>query len=194
MRGALIAVLFSLWAVPVGAQEATPAQEVNPVEEDQPQIRLFPSPVLVFNRSRLYAESEFGQRIETQYDTAGRALEAENAAFQAELEAEERSIAERRESMTVEEFRAEAEAFDIKVQQIRAQQDARVDALEAARLAGQEEFYARSRPILGQLMIDNRAVVLLEDSDAYLFLTSIDITDQAIAAVNALLGDGTDPP
>ena len=189
------AVGIALLTAPVAlAQETTVPQTVVPVQEQNPQIRVFPSPVLVVDLDRLYAESDFGRRVEQEYETAGLALEAENAAFQAELEAEERSIADRRDEMTAEEFRAEAAAFDIKVQQIRAQQDARVAALEAARLTGQTDFQERARPVLGQIMIDNRGVILLEHSDAYLFLTSIDITDQAIAAVNAVLGDGTSEP
>jgi len=194
MRAAWVVALSVLAAPFAVAQDATVPQTVVPVQEQGPQVRVFPSPVLVVDLDRLYAESDFGRRIEAEYESAGLALEADNAAFQSELEAEESSIAERRDEMTVEEFRAEAEAFDIKVQEIRAQQDARVEALERARSAGQADFQERARPVLGQIMIDNRGVVLLEHTEVYLFLTSIDITDQAIAAVNAVLGDGSSAP
>ena len=190
LRAAVVAFgLIAASAQPLAAQQAPAAQP-----EDQQQVRVIPSPVLVVDIERVYAESEFGRRIESDYQNAGLLLSSENDAFLAELEAEERNIADRRDDMTVEEFRAEAEAFDIKVQDIRAQQDELVETLEARRLAGQTAFETQLRPILGQLMIDNRGVVLLEKEAAYLFVTNIDITDQAIAAVNAALGDGASDP
>ena len=190
LRAAAVAFgLIAASAQPFAAQQAPAASP-----EDQQQVRVIPSPVLVVDIERVYAESEFGRRIESDYQNAGLLLSSENDAFLAELEAEERNIADRRDDMTVEEFRAEAEAFDIKVQDIRAQQDELVETLEARRLAGQTAFETQLRPILGQLMIDNRGVVLLEKEAAYLFVTNIDITDQAIAAVNAALGDGASDP
>jgi len=92
--------------------------------------------------------------------------------------------------MEVEAFRAEAEAFDAKVQRIRSEQDAKEQALSDSVEQGRTEFLNAATPVLAGLMIDSGAAVILQRRDVFLSASLVDITDEAIAAIDAQLGEG----
>ena len=149
------------------------------------------SPILTIDVDRLVAETRYGERLGEDLQAQEEALAAENRRIEAELTAEEQSLTERRPTMEVEAFRAEAEAFDAKVQRIRAEQDAKEQALSDSVSQGRTEFLNAATPVLAQLMIDRGAAVILQRRDVFLSASLVDITDEAIAAIDAQLGDGT---
>ncbi len=152
------------------------------------------SPVLTIDPDRLFAETIFGQRVTADVNGDAAALDAENQQIQDQLTAEERSLTERRPTMAVEDFRVEAEAFDEKVQAIRTEQDAKERALQQAVTEGRNRFLEAATPILAQIMIDSGAAVILDRRSVFLGVGAVDITDAAIQAVDAALGDGTNIP
>ncbi len=151
------------------------------------------SPVLTLDVERLLAETRFGRRLSEDIRARAEAVDLENEQLRIQLTEEERALAERRPTMEVEEFRAAAEAFDQRVQQIRAEQDAEEQALESSFEQGRQDFLNTVQPILGQLMVDRGAAVLLERRDVFLSALAVDITDEAILAIDEELGDGTAP-
>jgi Skp family chaperone for outer membrane proteins len=88
-------------------------------------------------------------------------------------------------------FRTEAEDFDAKAQNIRSAQDAKERALEDTLAQGRDQFFEVTRPILGQLMVDRGAFAILDRRSVILSLGSIDVTEEAIARIDALIGEGT---
>jgi hypothetical protein len=96
--------------------------------------------------------------------------------------------------MEIEAFRAEADAFDQRVQRIRTDQDAKQSALEADVEEGRQEFLNAVTPVLGRLMIETGGAVILERRDVFLSASLIDVTEEAIAAIDAQLGNGLTPP
>ena len=151
------------------------------------------SPVLIIDVDRLLAETQYGQRMRGDLTARVEALAAENRRIEAELTAEEQGLTERRPAMEVEAFRAEAEAFDARVQRIRAEQDAKEQALTDSVEQGRTQFLNAATPVLAQLMIDSGAAVILQRRDVFLSASLVDITDEAIAAIDAELGEGTEP-
>lgn len=190
LRAALAGLLWLTLALGGAAQQALPVQ----VQEGGPartgQLR---SPILTIDSERLFAESAFGRRIQAEIIAAGEALVAENRRIEAELTAEEQSLTERRAEMEPEAFRAAADEFDGRVQQIRAEQDAKEQALQSRRSEGRDAFFAAATPTLGRLMLDANAVVILERRSIFLSAGLVDVTDEAIAAVDAAIGDGSAP-
>jgi len=75
--------------------------------------------ILIINSDRVYAESAYGQRIEADLAALVADLQAENDTIAQTLRAEELSLTERRPDMDPAAFRAEADAFDSKVQDVR---------------------------------------------------------------------------
>ncbi len=182
LRAAMIALAGLAAAVPLTAtaQEAVAADP------------LFRSPILTIDPDALFSQSLFGQRISAQLQAETDALAAENRRIEADLTAEERSLTERRPTMAPEAFRAEAEAFDTKVQGIRSAQDAKERDLQRTLTEGRDAFLEIVRPILGTLMQERGSVLILDRRSVFLGLGVIDITDEAIAAVDAAVGDGSD--
>jgi len=152
------------------------------------QIR---SPILTIDPDRLFAESHFGQRINAQVLAQTEALGVENRRIEAALTEEERSLTLRRPTMPVETFRAEAGAFDVKVQGIRQAQDAKERDLQQGLVRGRDAFLVAATPVLGQMMADSGAAVILDRRSVFLRVALVDITEEAIAAIDAAIGDGS---
>jgi Skp family chaperone for outer membrane proteins len=148
------------------------------------------SPVLTIDVDRLFSASLFGQRAAEEIRLASEDLAAENRQIEAALTEEERSLTLRRPTMTPEAFQAEAAAFDEKVQGIRAAQDAKEADLQQALTRHQDAFLQVATPVLGQLMRDSGAAVILDRRSIFLSLGAVDITDRAIGLIDAAIGDG----
>lgn len=149
------------------------------------------SPVLTLNQERLYRESRFGRRVQAELEAAAQALAAENRRIEAELLAEEERLTRQREAMDPAEFRALAEAFDRKVEEIRRRQDAKQQELQARAEAERKRFFEAAYPVLLQLVADLGAVAILDSRAVVLALAQVDITDAAIRRVDLAVGDGT---
>ncbi len=174
----MLVVLLAALAAPVAAQD----------DLVMGQIR---SPILTIDPDRLFAESLFGQRINAQLLADTEALGAENRRIEAALTEEERSLTQRRPAMPVETFRAEAEAFDEKVQGIRQAQDAKERDLQQGLARGRDAFLVVATPVLGQMMADSGAAVILDRRSVFLGVALVDITEEAIVAIDAAIGDGS---
>lgn len=152
------------------------------------------SPVLTIDLNRLLAETAYGRRLSAEILERGQALDAENERIAADLTARERSLTERRPTMDPDAFRAEADAFDAEVRRIRDEQDTKQRDLEAAVGEGRDAFLRAARPVLGELMRDSGAAVIIERSDVFLSASLVDVTDEAIAAIDAAIGEGQAAP
>jgi Skp family chaperone for outer membrane proteins len=179
LRALLAAAVLA--AAPAAAQEGLSMGQVQ-------------SSILTIDVDRLLAETLYGQRISADVRARGETLAAENERLAAELTAEERSLTERRPMMDPEAFRAEADAFDAKVQRIRSEQDAKERALEAAVAEGRAAFLEAATPVLARLMAESGAVAMLERRSVFLSAAAIDVTEEAIAAVDAAIGEGQPLP
>lgn len=149
------------------------------------------SPVLVVDMDRLFRQSAFGRKAAADLVAQSEALAAENRKIEADLTREEQSLTERRPNMKVADFRAEAEAFDQKVQDIRTAQDAKERALQENLSNRQDEFRAAVQPLLIKVMQSKGASVLLDNRMVALAAVSVNITDDMIVAIDEKLGDGT---
>jgi len=149
------------------------------------------SPILRVDREQLFLQSQFGQRVARELDAATQALAEENNRIDAALLDEEKALTEQRKTLSPEEFRDLANAFDNKVVGIRQAQDAKSRELKGIVEAAQSRFFQRTVPVLSALMQEAGAVVILDSRVVLLSSSSIDITALAIARINAAIGDGT---
>lgn len=149
------------------------------------------SAILTIDSDRVFAESLFGKRIAVELQAKRSALEAENGARQAELEQEERDLTQKRSELAPEEFRVLADAFDAKVQRIRAEQGSKAQDLQAQLEVARRRFLEAARVALGGLMQESGAAVLLEQRSVFMSDNFIDISQVAIERINESLGDGS---
>ncbi len=177
-KGLAVLALLLFMATGLAAQDMTVVQ----------------SPVLTVDSERLFSQSQFGQRISEEVEAQGKVLEAENRRIEGELTAEEKALTERRPTLPPEEFRALADAFDDKVEKIRAEQNAKTRALTQGTDTARRQFLIATRPVLEAIMLETGAALIVERRSVLLSLRSIDITDLAIDRLDAAIGDGRDLP
>lgn len=150
------------------------------------------SGVLTIQPERLFSESAFGKRITRELEAEGAVLTAENRRVEAELRAEELELTERRASMGPEAFRALADAFDEKVQETRRTQVQKLREINQMRETARRDFFAASLPVLQGILRDSGAGAILDHASVFLSAEAADVTELAIAKIDAVLGDGSD--
>ena len=146
--------------------------------------------VLTISSERLFADSAFGQRVFREIEAEFVQLSQENERIIAELSKEEKDLTEMRETMSAEEFRPLAEAFDNKSQSHRDGQRAKRDALTRRREEVRSQFSVLAQPILIELLRDSQASVVIERATAVVSSDASDITDVAIERIDSAIGDG----
>ncbi|MEI6800237.1 MAG: OmpH family outer membrane protein [Pseudomonadota bacterium] len=167
---------FGVAGTPLKAQTAVPASQILTLDQD-----------------RLYAESLYGKALEARLGVATQALAAENRKMEQDLAAEEADLTQKRPTMAASAFQVLADAFDAKVEQVRTDQAAKIDAMKAQREEGRKAFFQAVGPVLAKVMQQMGAFAILNRSAVVVVFDSIDVTDRAIAAVNESLGDGSTP-
>ena len=150
--------------------------------QDRLQI---PSPILTLDQEALFSDSSLAERISREIEQRGEALAAENREIEAKLVAEELELTEKRPSMDPGEFRELADAFDLKVQALRDEQDAKTRELQRMREQARQNFLRRISPILSEIVRERGAVVVLDRRSVFLSADTIDITQLAIDRINA---------
>ncbi len=150
----------------------------------------FPSPILTLDQEALYNGSLAAERISEEIERRGDELAAENREIEARLVAEELELTEKRPTMDPEAFGQLADAFDEKVQRLRAEQDAKTRELQRLRDRERQTFLRRISPILGEIVRERGAVVVLDRRSVFLSAESIDITQEAIDRINAAFEEG----
>jgi Skp family chaperone for outer membrane proteins len=184
-----MAGLRSLWCAVVRAGCVAAVLLVSPVAAQEGN-----APILTIDQDRVFTESAFGRASLARERAAGKALEDENAAIEAELVAEEQDLTTRRKTTASDEFTALATAFDQKVEQIRTAQDAKAQGLARTRDVDKQTFRRAAGPIIGKLMRDLGAVVVIDRASVVLSSPVIDVTDEAISRIDAALGPGDIAP
>lgn len=159
-------------------------------EPDASQAAVPPMPVATLDSEALFLGSQFGQRVQEGLERDSEALAAENRRIEAELIAEERRLTEQRGSLPPEEFARLAAEFDSKVQRIRAEQDRKARSLQERLEDSRQRFLAAAGPVLAELLRARRASVLLDANTVLIAVEGVDITERAIAAMDARYGDG----
>ena len=143
---------------------------------------------------RLFRQTLFGQRVAEEIAAASRALEAENDRLLEELTAREAELTELRAEMTVEEFRAAANAFDIQAETARRSQAEKRQRLSQFEDSERRRFFSDSALVLQEVLEDVGGDVLIDGRAVIIARPGLDMTDEAIAAMDDAIGDGGPPP
>jgi Skp family chaperone for outer membrane proteins len=141
-------------------------------------------PVASISQDRLFSESAFGRAALSDQAARAEALASENRRIEQELEAEELSLTELRKTTDPDEFRKMATAFDTKVNEIRAAQNAKLTELTTSLESARLDFFNRSLPVLLTLMEERGIQFILQEQAILLAAAQGDITDEAIARIN----------
>ncbi|MEM8580757.1 MAG: OmpH family outer membrane protein [Pseudomonadota bacterium] len=151
------------------------------------------SHVIVVDQERLFSETVFGLRLSNDLESASIALAEENRRIEQMLINEERTLTEQRPAMTPEAFREAADAFDARVTEVRTAQDRKARIIVERRDAERRAFLDAALPVLGSLMGEYGAYVILDQRQVFLSDDRVNVTDEAIALIDAALGERVTP-
>ena len=148
---------------------------------------------LVIDTVQLFNQSRFGIRAARLLEAAETQLAGENKSKVFALAEEEKQLTALRATMNAEKFRDLADEFDLKVQVTREEQLSKAKSLSTRIETQRTTFLNAAAPILQALMLNVGASVLIERRNVVLSTNLADITAIAIAQIDAVLGDGSEP-
>lgn len=185
--------------VSLSAQETQPDAGQGVVAPTLPGLATPPSggisplPYRILDQDRFLRGSQLGQQILARVRAAEARLQADNQTLFDQLAAEERALTEARATLSAEEFRAQADAFDARVETIRMQRAQISQQLSQWSEGEAQRFYDAALPVLVQLMNDEGILALFRPETVILGSDILDMTDAAIARLDASGIDETDP-
>ena len=143
---------------------------------------------------RLFRESRFGLRVAAEIEQASRALEAENDQLLADLTAREEELTELRATLPLDEFRAAAVAFDQQAEEVRRAQAEKRQRLVQFEDSERRRFFNESSALLQDVLARVGAQILIDARAVIIGVPGLDMTDDAIEAIDAAIGDGGAAP
>ena len=152
------------------------------------------SGILTIDPERLFEETAFGLRVQREIEERAAALSVENRRIEAELVEEERSLTEQRATLPVAEFRALADAFDVKVDRIRDEQDAKALALQEFQELERQRFFGLTSAVLTEVLAERRGLIVLDRRTVVASSDAIDVTEDMIRRMDQSVGDGSRTP
>lgn len=153
--------------------------------QDAPAIAADAPPILVIDREAVILRSRIGRARLDELAEAEGALAAENRQIEADLTTEESDLAAKRSGMEPGAFREAADAFDKRVTAIRDAQDAKERMLIERRQRLFDAFRQDMLPILGEIMEERQATVMMDRDAILIFAASADITDEVVRRLDA---------
>jgi len=144
--------------------------------------------VRILDEERLFLDSQFGQALRAEVQRLEAEIERENAALVAQLAEEERALTEARATLSPEEFRTRADAFDERVEAIRSERAARLQDLARETDAATQRFFEQALPIIGEVMEEQGIVALIRRDVVIVSVEGLDITPLVITRLDAVLG------
>ena len=148
------------------------------------------SDLLTVDMTKLLKSSEFGKNIIAANNIARKKLQNENEELEKKLLLEEKELSELRKTLSIEEFRPKALEFDKKVTIIRAEQGKKEEFLNKKVRKEESDFFKRIYPFLYEILLERGGLILVDQRNVILWDNSVDITDDAIQAINQALGSG----
>jgi len=136
--------------------------------------------------NKLLKQTAVGKKLISDNNSLKQSLQNENDALQAELLLEEKDLSELRSSLSADEFRPKALAFDQKVTIIRLEQAQKEENLLREIRKKESDFYKNIYPLLYKLLSEHGGLILLDQRNVVLWDSSVDITDEAIDMINRI--------
>lgn len=151
------------------------------------------SQIVIIDRQSLFSATQYGRRVLETVEKERVRLASETRKAEELLLEEERQLTQQKTELAPEDFRKLAKAFDEKVQSLRNEGSRREQTFVKRLEREQAAFFERIGPILGELVRELGAVVIIDRRAVLLTARNIDITKPAVDRIDAVLGDGQDP-
>lgn len=187
--------LIGALAVIGGGSNASSAQDVAPsatqvstAQSSQPIASL-----LTIEQDQLYDQSQLGMALEAMLTLERTDLQNENQKIFDALSAEETELVELRKETDRDAFSILAQAFDLRVQSIRAEQDQKLRDLVRRREDVQQAFFALALPLVAHTTRSRGGLAVIDRRSVILAVENIDITVDVIGLIDTTYPDGQIP-
>ena len=145
--------------------------------------------VYTIDMSKLLKQTQIGKKIIAEDNIARQNLQSENDELEENLLFEEKELSDMRKTLTLDEFRIKAQEFDKKVTIIRTEQGQKEQHLIAENRKNEKDFFKKIYPLLYGLLSEKGGLILLDQRNAVLWDSSVDLTKDAINLIDRVLGD-----
>ena len=145
--------------------------------------------VYTIDMSKLIKQTQIGKKIILEDNISRQKLQSENEKLEAQLLLEEKELSEIRETLAADEFRLKAQEFDKKVTIIRTEQGQKEQDLIVENRKNESEFFKKIYPLLYGLLLERGGSILIDQSNAVLWDSSVDLTIDAVNLIDRVLGD-----
>ena len=145
--------------------------------------------VYTIDMNKLIKQTQIGKKIILKDNISRQKLQSENEKLEAELLLEEKELSEIRETLAADEFRLKAQEFDKKVTIIRTEQGQKEQDLIVENRKNESEFFKKIYPLLYGLLLERGGSILIDQSNAVLWDSSVDLTIDAVNLIDRVLGD-----
>lgn len=174
MRGGVLGLCACLLAAPPAAAQTATGRDQR-------------APVLIVDMQRIKSDTAAGRDMRSKTIEIRRRIQAGIAARSERLRAEERRLAEERESLDPEDFRAQVRAFEQQVFENREFSER--ESLRLQRVLSRASTLLREQAtaVLAGIMRERRAEVMLDATQIVLSVDRLDITDEAIRILDRVL-------
>lgn len=144
-----------------------------------------PAVILIVNTQQIFNESKVGQSIRTQLQDQAKKLQAEDKKGSEALQAEAKKLSEQRSLLSADDFKKKVAALEKKEADRQEKMRARGDALQLGVNKARAEVEAAIRPIFADIMKKNGATLLLDQSVVLAGGVDLDVTAEALKALDA---------
>ena len=180
--------------VALAGASAAPAQVAAVPDQGTLSQGAVQMPFVTLDEARLFSGSRYGQALLAELETEQKALATENREIEADLARREKDLTERRPTLSAEEFRTLANAFNTEVEDHRNAQKSKERAIYQRHDEARLRFRDVANQVLAQVMQERGALAIIAEEAIVLGFREIDITDTAIARMDDLVGDGSSLP
>lgn len=151
-------------------------------------------PFVTLDQARLFNQSRYGARLAAELGERQAGLAAENRRIEAELADKEKALTERRAKLSAEDFRRFADDFNAEVERHRAEQAAKEREIYQIHERNRALFQDLANQAMAGLLRERGALAIIAEEAIVMGFLELDITEDAIARLDALVGDGAHLP
>lgn len=188
--GVALLASLALAGSPAFAQDSSPSPSPSPGPLPAPNDPAVKQAIVTVDQEALFLRSKWGRRVQQELGSRSRTVAADNERIFNELSAEESAMTELRKTLSAEDFRKRAQAFDTRVTSVRTEREIAARELTTLAEAERQAFFRIVAPLIGQEMRDRGALVALDPRTILFSAESIDVTAQVISMVDQQAGDG----
>ena len=153
--------------------------------------------ILTVNTEQLFLQSKVGQSVRSQIQTMAQKIQAEGRAGQASLQQEANKLSQERSSLQqdqVDAFQKKVQSLQKREADLQAKMQKKGADLQNGGEAARNQVEAALRPIFDELMTKHGADIVIDTSVVVAAKEGIDVTAEAMTALNTRLSTITVKP